>query len=158
MVFKAHLLRPAVGSKHRRKRLGRGESSGHGKTSGRGGKGQTARTGGKINRHFEGGQMPLYRRVPKIGFRNTVFNPRFQTVNLMNVLTKSRKFGLSEINLHDKNVGFKLKPKTKGFKVVGKLPEGAGIGELKRIISDAFSHSCKDHLERLGVECVTLGG
>jgi large subunit ribosomal protein L15 len=63
-----HLLGPNAGAKKDKKRLGRGEASGKGKTSGKGGKGQTARTGGTIHRHFEGGQMPLYRRVPKVGF------------------------------------------------------------------------------------------
>ena len=61
-------LSPAKGSRHRRKVLGRGESSGLGKTSGRGGKGQTARSGAPIPRGFEGGQMPLHRRLPKVGF------------------------------------------------------------------------------------------
>lgn len=63
-------LGPIEGSKHRRKRLGRGEASGFGKTSGHGGKGQKARSGGEIHMYYEGGQMPLYRRIPKIGFRS----------------------------------------------------------------------------------------
>ncbi len=70
--MKLHDLSPKPGARHRRKRVGRGESSGSGKTCGRGGKGQTARTGGKVAMHFEGGQMPLYRRIPKIGFRARV--------------------------------------------------------------------------------------
>lgn len=61
-------LAPAAGSRRKKKRLGCGESSGHGKTSGRGGKGQTARSGGKIRIGFEGGQMPFNRRIPKFGF------------------------------------------------------------------------------------------
>ncbi|MBX7138427.1 MAG: 50S ribosomal protein L15 [Oligoflexia bacterium] len=61
-------LSPAPGSRKRKVRVGRGESSGCGKTSGRGGKGQTARTGGGVRPGFEGGQMPLYRRLPKFGF------------------------------------------------------------------------------------------
>lgn len=63
-------LKPAQGSRSKRRRVGRGEGSGRGKTSGHGGKGQTARSGGKPHIHFEGGQTPLYRRVPKIGFRS----------------------------------------------------------------------------------------
>jgi large subunit ribosomal protein L15 len=63
-------LKPAEGSRRRSKRVGRGMSSGHGKTSTRGGKGQTARTGGMPRRGFEGGQMPLQRRLPKRGFHN----------------------------------------------------------------------------------------
>lgn len=61
-------LKPNAGSRKLRTRVGRGEGSGHGKTSGKGGKGQTARTGGGVRPGFEGGQMPLYRRLPKVGF------------------------------------------------------------------------------------------
>ena len=77
-----HTLKPRPGSTHRVKRLGCGESSGHGKTSGKGHKGQKARSGGSIRLGFEGGQMPLIRRVPKRGFNNTQFKTRFATVNL----------------------------------------------------------------------------
>ena len=63
-------LRPADGAKSRARRVGRGMSSGLGKTSGRGMKGQNSRTGGGVRPGFEGGQMPLYRRLPKIGFNN----------------------------------------------------------------------------------------
>lgn len=68
--MKINELRPAKGSFHARKRVGRGIGSGHGKTSGRGMKGQKARSGGQIHPRFEGGQMPLVRRVPKRGFHN----------------------------------------------------------------------------------------
>ena len=61
-------LKPNAGARKARTRVGRGEGSGHGKTSGRGGKGQTARSGGGVRAGFEGGQMPLYRRLPKVGF------------------------------------------------------------------------------------------
>ena len=74
-------LRPAEGSKKQSRRVGRGEASGRGKTSGRGGKGQTARSGGQIHIYFEGGQKPLYRRIPKIGFRS-----RKRTLGINNYL------------------------------------------------------------------------
>jgi large subunit ribosomal protein L15 len=77
-----HTLKPRPGSTHRVKRLGCGESSGHGKTSGKGHKGQKARSGGSIRLGFEGGQMPLIRRVPKRGFNNANFKVRFAVVNL----------------------------------------------------------------------------
>jgi large subunit ribosomal protein L15 len=77
-----HTLKPRPGSTHRVKRLGCGESSGHGKTSGKGHKGQKARSGGSIRLGFEGGQMPLIRRVPKRGFNNAQFKTRFAIVNL----------------------------------------------------------------------------
>lgn len=67
-VLTLNTLKPMPGARKARTRVGRGEGSGHGKTSGRGGKGQTARSGGSIRPGFEGGQMPLYRRLPKVGF------------------------------------------------------------------------------------------
>ena len=75
-------LAPRPGAKHRKKRLGIGESSGHGKTSGRGHKGQKARSGGSVRLGFEGGQMPLIRRLPKRGFNNFDFKPVYAVVNL----------------------------------------------------------------------------
>ena len=75
-------LKPRPGSKHRTKRLGCGESSGHGKTSGKGHKGQKARSGGSIRLGFEGGQMPLIRRLPKRGFNNAEFKTVWATVNV----------------------------------------------------------------------------
>src|ERR1700749_622645 len=81
-MMRLHNLRPRPGSRHRVKRLGCGESSGHGKTSGKGHKGQKARSGGSIRLGFEGGQMPLIRRVPKRGFNNAAFKARYAVVNL----------------------------------------------------------------------------
>src|ERR1700755_1372976 len=75
-------LKPRPGAKHRVKRLGCGESSGHGKTSGRGHKGQKARSGGSIRLGFEGGQMPLLRKMPKRGFNNTQFKTKWGIVNV----------------------------------------------------------------------------
>jgi large subunit ribosomal protein L15 len=80
--MRLHNLKPRPGAKHRRKRLGQGESSGRGKTAGRGGKGQTARSGSSIRIGFEGGQMPLIRRIPKRGFNNTSFETRYCAVNV----------------------------------------------------------------------------
>ena len=80
--MRLHNLSPRPGAKKRRKRLGSGESSGKGKTSGKGHKGQKARSGGSIRLGFEGGQMPLIRRLPKRGFNNTAFKLRIAVVNL----------------------------------------------------------------------------
>jgi large subunit ribosomal protein L15 len=80
--MRLHNLSPRPGAKKRRKRLGSGESSGTGKTSGKGHKGQKARSGGSIRLGFEGGQMPLIRRLPKRGFNNTAFKLRIAVVNL----------------------------------------------------------------------------
>ena len=79
--MKLHELKPAPGSTKRRKVVGRGRGSGHGTTAGRGGKGQTARTGSSIPAWFEGGQMPLIRRLPKRGFTN-IFKKNYAIINL----------------------------------------------------------------------------
>jgi large subunit ribosomal protein L15 len=77
-----HTLKPNRGAKHRVKRLGCGESSGLGKTCGRGHKGQKSRSGGGVRPGFEGGQMPLHRRLPKRGFNNTRFQDKIAVVNV----------------------------------------------------------------------------
>lgn len=79
--MRLHELAPAPGSRFERKRVGRGIGSGHGKTSGRGHKGQKARSGGGVRRGFEGGQMPLIRRIPKRGFNN-IFAEEVSIVNV----------------------------------------------------------------------------
>src|SRR3954464_4521033 len=81
-MISLHNMRTRPGSKHRVKRLGCGESSGHGKTSGKGHKGQKARSGGSIRLGFEGGQMPLIRRIPKRGFNNANFKTVYGIVNV----------------------------------------------------------------------------
>jgi large subunit ribosomal protein L15 len=86
-------LRPSPGSHRSRKRVGRGPGSGLGKTAGKGHKGHKARTGGGTNPGFEGGQMPMYRRLPKRGFTNP-FKVRFQTVNLRALA----KLGVTDLN------------------------------------------------------------
>lgn len=80
--MKLNELRPSPGAVKKNKRVGRGSGSGHGKTSCRGGKGQTARAGASISPTFEGGQMPLVRRIPKRGFKNAIFKKEFAIVNL----------------------------------------------------------------------------
>ncbi|MCB1078223.1 MAG: 50S ribosomal protein L15 [Verrucomicrobiae bacterium] len=86
--MRLHDLKPNPGAKHRRKRLGCGESSGHGKTSGKGHKGQKARAGAAIRPGFEGGQMPIARRLPKKGFSNAKFRTTYAIVNLSTLEAK----------------------------------------------------------------------
>ena len=80
--MKLHELQRNIGATHEKKRVGRGPGSGLGKTSGRGQKGQKARSGGSINPVFEGGQLPLYRRIPKRGFTNAKFKTVYAVINL----------------------------------------------------------------------------
>ncbi|MDA0811166.1 MAG: 50S ribosomal protein L15 [Verrucomicrobia bacterium] len=80
--MRLNTLKPNPGSKHRKKRLGCGESSGKGKTSGKGHKGQKARSGGGAPLGFEGGQMPIYRRLPRRGFNNARFRDKIEVVSV----------------------------------------------------------------------------
>jgi large subunit ribosomal protein L15 len=125
--MRLHNLAPRPGAKHRRKRLGCGESSGHGKTSGRGHKGQKARSGGSVRLGFEGGQMPLIRRLPKRGFNNSDFKPVYAVVNLdtleerFEAGSRIDEAALRAIRLvHGRNDGIKLLARgtvTKSFTV-----------------------------------------
>ncbi|HEC67419.1 50S ribosomal protein L15 [Candidatus Desulfofervidus auxilii] len=83
-------LKPPYGAIRKKKRLGRGDGSGHGNTCGRGQKGQKARSGGQVKPYFEGGQMPLYRRLPKRGFKN-IFKEEFAIINIRDLVKKFRE-------------------------------------------------------------------
>jgi large subunit ribosomal protein L15 len=143
--MRLHDLKPRPGSKHRRKRLGQGESSGHGKTSGRGGKGQTARSGSSIRIGFEGGQMPLIRRIPKRGFNNARHTTRYLPVNLdaLNQFDDGAK--VDELALRTAG----LAKGHDGIKILG-------TGELTRklaVTAHAFSASAKAKIEAKGGSC-----
>ena len=144
--MRLHNLKPRPGSKHRTKRLGQGESSGHGKTSGRGGKGQSARSGSSIRIGFEGGQMPLIRRIPKRGFNNARFGTRYNSVNVEDL----NKFddGARVDELAMSSVGLS-NGTSDGIKILG-------TGELTKkltVIASAFSASAKAKIEAKGGTC-----
>jgi large subunit ribosomal protein L15 len=107
-------LTPAPGSTHSRKRVGRGQGSGMGKTSTRGGKGQTARSGSSRKRNFEGGQTPLARRLPKIGFTSRVVKPY-----VINVEKVSAVAELAEISMESIRAIYKMPASITKVKLVG---------------------------------------
>ncbi|MDD2566375.1 MAG: 50S ribosomal protein L15 [Thiovulaceae bacterium] len=107
-------LTPAEGSTHSRKRVGRGCGSGMGKTSTRGGKGQTARSGSKRKRNFEGGQTPLARRLPKIGFNSRVMKPYIINVDKITSVAE-----LAEITMESIRGVHKVAQVVKKVKLVG---------------------------------------
>src|SRR5215210_654998 len=111
-----HTLKPRPGAKHRVKRLGSGESSGHGKTSGKGHKGQKARSGGSLRLGFEGGQMPLIRRLPKRGFNNSAFAIRYATVNLSDLEKFDAGTEVNETVLRERGL---VRGKLEGVKILG---------------------------------------
>ena len=144
--MRLHDLKPRPGAKHRRKRLGQGEASGHGKTSGRGGKGQTARSGSSIRPGFEGGQMPLIRRIPKRGFNNARHTTRYLPVNLEALNRFEDGMRVDEAAL--RSVGL-ANGRGAGIKILGD-------GELTRKLTvsvHAFSASAKAKIEAKGGTC-----
>ncbi|MCD6103576.1 MAG: 50S ribosomal protein L15 [Thermotogaceae bacterium] len=136
-------LRPSPGAIKSRKRVGRGIASGHGKTSGRGHKGQKSRGSGKVSPGFEGGQTPLYRRLPKRGFKNV--NRKFYSV--VNIGTLENKFSAGDVVTIEKLME---------LRIVRKLNDGVKIlarGELTKpltVRAHAFSSKAKEAIEMVG--------
>jgi len=148
--MRLHDLKPRPGARHRRKRLGQGESSGHGKTSGRGGKGQTARSGSSIRIGFEGGQMPLIRRIPKRGFNNARHATRYIPVNLEALNRFEDGARVDEAAL--RAIGL-ANGRGSGVKILGG-------GELKKKLTvsvHAFSASARARIESAGGVCEIVG-
>jgi large subunit ribosomal protein L15 len=134
-------LSPAKGSKKKNKRVGRGPGSGHGKTSCRGHKGQKARSGGGPKVGFEGGQMPLYRRLPKRGFKN-IFKKEYAIVNLKDLSSLSDSVITPELMLER---GL-LKDIKCGVKILG----DGDIDKPLTIKAHAFSDSARDKIIKAG--------
>ena len=142
-MMRLHNLRPRPGSRHRVKRLGCGESSGHGKTSGKGHKGQKARSGGSIRLGFEGGQMPLIRRLPKRGFNNAAFHKNYAIVNLDDLNEFKAGTVVSEQLLRESKL-------VRGHFVSIKI---LGDGELKHgltVEADKVSAAAREKIEKAG--------
>jgi large subunit ribosomal protein L15 len=142
-----HDLAPAVGATHYRKRVGRGPGSGHGKTSGRGHKGQGSRSGYRHQRGFEGGQMPLHRRVPKRGFTN-IFRVEYDVVNLGDL----DRFEADASVTPETLAVARLSRKSRLVKILGD-------GELKKALNVSahkFSASAKARIEAAGGRCEVL--
>jgi large subunit ribosomal protein L15 len=142
-MMRLHNLRPRPGSRHRTKRLGCGESSGHGKTSGKGSKGQKARSGGSIRLGFEGGQMPLIRRLPKRGFNNAAFHKRYAVVNVSELNAFKAGTVVNEQLLRESNL---VRGHFAGIKILGE-------GELKhdlKVQADKISATAREKIEKAG--------
>ncbi len=145
--MRLHDLKPRPGAKHRKKRLGQGESSGHGKTSGRGGKGQSARSGSSMRHGFEGGQMPLIRRIPKRGFNNSRFATTYIPVNVESLNDFDDGARVEEKNLRE--VGLANGKSSGGIKILG---DGKLTKKLT-VVASAFSAGARKQIEALGGTC-----
>lgn len=147
--MKLHELKPAAGSKHRKKILGHGRGSGHGGSSTRGTKGQKARSGGAKPPWFEGGQTPLIRRIPKKGFSNRTFKKIYNIINLKTLEEKFQNGAeitpqiLIEMKLIDKKYPLKI------------LAEGNLTKKIK-VQAHKFSKNAVSKIEAAGGEVVVL--
>jgi large subunit ribosomal protein L15 len=146
--MKLHELKNVKGAVHRKKRVGCGEGSGHGKTSGKGGKGQTARSGGSIRPGFEGGQMPLYRKLPHRGFNNYNFRTSYATINVGDLA--SLDASISEVNAE-------VLGQAGLIRADGALLKILGTGEISRalkVTATKFSESAKAKIEKAGGQAI----
>ena len=143
-------LSPAPGSTHSRKRVGRGTSSGNGKTAGRGQKGQKSRAGGSPRVGFEGGQMPLSRRLPKRGFKN-IFAKNIAVVNVkdLNLFDGSNPVDVVALRL----AGL-VRGQVDGVKILG----NGDVNVKLNVIVDAVSASAREKIEKAGGSVEVCGG
>lgn len=147
--MRLHNLKNTPGAVHRRKRLGNGESSGTGKTCGKGHKGQKARSGGGIRIGFEGGQMPLYRKLPHRGFSNAQFATNYEVVNVGEL----EKLG-DEVEANPDTLA-----KAGVLRAGSKLVKVLGTGEVSKaykVSAHKFSASAKEKIEKAGGEVTVL--
>ena len=141
--MKLHELSPAPGSVKKAFRKGRGPASGNGKTAGRGHKGQNSRSGGGVRPGFEGGQMPLQRRLPKRGFNNHVFAKRYVTVNVSDLNRFEEGALVDAQSLLE--IGL-IKKTLDGIKILGK----GDLAKKLTVKATAFSGTAKAKIEGTG--------
>ena len=146
--MRLHTLKNVKGAVHRKKRVGCGEGGGHGKTSGRGGKGQTARSGSSIRPGFEGGQMPLYRKLPHRGFNQYNFRTEVAVLNVGDLASLDAT--VTEANATTLAAAGLIRAGEKTVKILGD-------GELSRalkVTAKAFSESAKAKIEKAGGQAI----
>ena len=146
--MKLDSLSPVKGSVSKKKRIGRGHGSGLGKTSGRGHKGAGQRSGNKKRAWFEGGQMPLARRLPRRGFTN-IFKEKFQIVNIGDLMNLKDGLTIDPVSL--KNSGL-IRSSLKPVKILG----NGSIEKKIKISASAFSIVAKEKIEKAGGEVIIL--
>jgi large subunit ribosomal protein L15 len=146
--MKLHELKNVKGAVHRKKRVGCGEGGGHGKTSGRGGKGQSARSGSSIRPGFEGGQMPLYRKLPHRGFNQTAFRNAPEVVNIGD---------FAKLDASIKELNSEVLAKAGLIRGDKSLLKVLGEGELNRafkVTAAKFSETAKAKIEAAGGQAI----
>ena len=138
-------LKPKKGARHAKKRVGRGPGSGHGKTAGRGEKGQKSRSGFSRMSGFEGGQMPLHRRLPKRGFTN-IFKKEHAVVNVSDLERFDNGATVDETTLRKAGL---VKGQNDGIKILG----DGKLSKKLTVVADKFSASARKQIEAAGGSC-----
>lgn len=146
--MKLHELKNVAGAVHRKKRVGCGEGGGHGKTSGRGGKGQTARSGGSIRPGFEGGQMPLYRKLPHRGFNN--YNHRIEIAVLNVGALSGLDANVTEVNAEVLAASGLIRGGELAVKILG----DGEITRALKVTAAKFTESAKAKIEKAGGQAI----
>lgn len=146
--MKLHELKNVPGAVHRKKRVGCGEGGGHGKTCGKGGKGQTARSGGSIRPGFEGGQMPLYRKLPHRGFNNFNHRVEFAVINVGDLGSLDAK--VTEVNAAVLSAAGLIRAGDTGLKILG----SGDLNRALKVTAARFSESAKAKIEKAGGQAI----
>ena len=143
-------LRPDPGSTHKTKRIGRGPGTGHGKTAGRGNKGMWSRSGSSQKRGFEGGQMPLHRRMPKRGFTNAVFKKKHSMINVSDLakFEKGSKVGPQELL----DAGVIRRLASDGLRVLG----DGQIDRALTVSAHYFTEGAREKITKAGGTCEVI--
>ncbi len=146
--MKLHELKNVKGAIHRKKRVGCGEGGGHGKTSGKGGKGQTARSGGSIRPGFEGGQMPLYRKLPHRGFNQFNFRTEIAVLNVGDL--GGLDASIKEVTAESLAAAGLIRAGEKTVKILG----DGEITRALKVTASKFSESAKAKIEKAGGQAI----
>jgi large subunit ribosomal protein L15 len=147
--MRLHNLTNVPGAVHRKKRVGCGEGGGHGKTSTRGGKGQSARSGSSIRPGFEGGQMPLYRKLPHRGFNNYEFRTDYAVVNVGDLARLDA--AVTEVNAEALVKAGLIRSGVKLLKVLG----DGEISRALKVTAQKFTGSAKAKIEKAGGQAIS---
>jgi large subunit ribosomal protein L15 len=150
MTTGIHSFKPNPGATHKRKRIGRGPGGGHGKTAGRGEKGMWSRSGSHTKRGFEGGQMPLHRRLPKRGFTNDPFKKEFTVINVSDLdrFEKGSKIGPQELIA----AGLVRKVAKFGLRILG----DGQIDRALHVSAHYFTESARQKITNAGGTCEVI--
>jgi len=146
--MKLHELKNVAGAVHRKKRVGCGEGGGHGKTSGRGGKGQSARSGSSIRPGFEGGQMPLYRKLPHRGFNNFNHRVEIAVLNVGDLSTLDAK--ITEVDAKILAAHGLIRGGESRVKILG----DGDLARALKVTAAKFSESAKAKIEKAGGQAI----